>query len=129
MSFRSYLALMALCTLIAWAAWALVIFNVNPEEAGLSGFLLFYVTLGTGLIGTLSLLGIWFRVILLGRKDVVTREVKVSFRHAVLLSLVAGFALALSAKALLHWWVLFVLIIVASVLEYVSLIVQHSRRG
>ena len=129
MSFRSYLALMALCTLIAWAAWALVIFNVNPDEAGLSGFLLFYVTLGTGLIGTLSLLGIWYRVILLGRKDVVTREVKASFRHAVLLSFVAGSALALSAKGLLHWWVLFVLIIAASVLEYVSLILQHSRRG
>jgi len=129
MSFRSYLFLMALCTLLAWIAWVLIMLNVNPEEAGAGGFILFYITLTTGLIGSLSLAGILYRVVLRNRKDVVIREVKTSFRHAVLLSLVAILALILSAQGKLHWWVLVVLIIVASVIEYVSLMLHGARRG
>lgn len=95
----------------------------------MSGFLLFYITLITGLIGLLSLLGVLYRVVFLKRKDVVLREVKVSFRHAILLSFVGVSALALSSHGLLIWWVLILLILVASLIEYVSLLVQNATRG
>ncbi|MFZ2803895.1 MAG: hypothetical protein WA001_01605 [Patescibacteria group bacterium] len=129
MSFRAYILFMTLSTAVAWVAWSIVLFNVNPAETSVFGFILFYVTLVTGMIGSLSLIGVFYRVVLLRRKDVISREVKVSFRHALLLSFVAVSALALSSQGLLHWWVLFVLILVVSLFEYASLLIQQSRRG
>jgi hypothetical protein len=119
---------MLLSTGFAWAAWLIVLCNVNPAETGIFGFVLFYITLVTGMIGSLSLVGVFYRVVLLKRRDVVSREVKVSFRHALLLSAVAVSSLALSSQGLLHWWVLLVLILVASMFEYASLLVQQARR-
>lgn len=129
MTFRAYMLFMGLGTLIAWLAWVIVLMNVDPQTTNVLGFTMFYVTLMVGLVGALTLVGISYRVLLLGRKDVLSREVKVSFRHAILLSMVSVIALALSAEKMLHWWVLVVLIAVAGILEYVSLLVQHSRRG
>jgi len=128
MSFRWYIFFMLASTALAWVAWFIVLLNVNPLETGLFGFLLFYITLVTGMIGSLSLVGVFYRVVLLKRKDVISREVKVSFRHALLLSFVAVSSLALSSQGVLHWWVLLVLILVASMFEYASLLVQQSRR-
>jgi hypothetical protein len=121
--------MMAISTIVAWLSWSLIVLNVNPEETGLWGFVLFYFTLITGLIGTLSLIGILYRVMLRQRKEVLSREVKISFRHAVLLSFVAVSALALSAYGILHWWILLVLIVIVSAVEYVFLMVQQARRG
>lgn len=129
MSFRAYLYLMGLSTLFAWIGWAIVVMNVNPSESGSVGFVLFYITLTTGLIGVLALAGILYRMMILKRRDVVIREVKTSFRHAILLSAIAVSSLAFSASGQLYWWVLLVLIMSASILEYVALIVQQSRRG
>jgi hypothetical protein len=47
----------------------------------------------------------------------------------VLLSFVAVSALALSAYGILHWWILLVLIVIVSAVEYVFLMVQQARRG
>lgn len=128
MTFRMYLFLMSFSTVIAWIAWVIVIQNVNPNETGVLGFGLFYITLITGLVGVLSLCGIVYRVLILRRHAVLIREVKVSFRHALLLSAVAVSSLALAAHDLLRWWVLLVLIGIVSLIEYVALLVQHARR-
>jgi hypothetical protein len=115
-------------TLIAWLGWWIVLMNINPMETNVIGFMMFYITLIVGLVGVLTIVGISYRVLLMGRKDVISREVKVSFRHAILLSLVSVISLALSAEQVLYWWVLIVLIGIAGALEYVSLLVQHARR-
>ncbi len=129
MSFRGYLVLMGLSTVIAWLGWVIVLFNIDPFASGAVGFVLFYITLWAGLIGTLTIAGLLYRVYALRRGDLVIREVRVSFRHALLLSLVSIIALILSAQGWFSWWVLVVLIVVAGVIEYISLVVQQSRRG
>jgi len=93
------------------------------------GFILFYITLTVGLVGTLTLLGLVYRLWIMKRKELVSREVKISFRHAVLLTAVSVFSLIFSAQGVLYWWVLILLIAAAWALEYVSLLVQQSRRG
>ena len=128
MSFRNYIYLMIAGTLLAWLGWGIVIWSTNPLEAGVMGFVLFYLTLLMGLVGLITLLELLVRVSVL-RRAVVLREVKVSFRHAVLLSIVSILALCFSSQGWLSWWVLVVFIAVAVVLEYVSLLIQHSRRG
>ena len=129
MTFRAYLVLMGLSTVMAWIGWVIVLFNVDPFESGVLGLVMFYVTLCVGIVGTLTLAGLLYRVGIKKRHAVVSREVKVSFRHALLLTAVSVIALILSRQGVLHWWVLIVLIATAAVLEYLSLLVQHSRRG
>jgi hypothetical protein len=129
MSFRAYVFLMAIGTLFAWLGWGIVIWNVNPQEAGSFGFGLFFLTLLMGLVGTLTLFGLLVRLVIMKRRELVVREVKTSFRHAVLLSAVSTTSLILSAQGWLSWWVIIVFIVVAGAVEYLSLIVQHSRRS
>lgn len=129
MTLRAYLLFMGVGTLLAWIAWAIVLINVDPFESGPAGFVFFFVTLAVGLVGTLTIALVGYRVGLLRKAEMVSREVKVSFRHALLLTTVAVTSLILSSQGLLHVWVLVVLILCAGVLEYLSLLVQRSRRG
>ncbi len=128
MTFRSYLLAMAASTLVAWIAWFAILFTIDPAQAGIMGFVLFYVTLGTGLLGALTLLGLVYRVKIAAHTNIRIREVRIAFRHAILLSFVAVSSLALSAQELLHWWVLIVLIAVVVAIEYASLLIQEARR-
>lgn len=123
-----YILFMTFATLLSWVAWAVVLWSMNPEETGPGGFLIFYVTLFMGLLGTLTLFGVTYRVMFLGRRDVVSREVRISFRHAIALSAMAVAALALSAQGLLRWWIAAILIAVVSVIEYLFLVKEEARR-
>lgn len=128
MSFRAYLIFMGLSTLIAWLAWIVLLFNIDPTQASVFVFVIFYFTLGVGLIGLISLMSMAYRVLVVKQHELIIRQVRVAFRHAVLLSSVAVIALALSAGGLFHWWVLIVLIGIASFIEYICLLIQSSRR-
>ena len=120
---------MVLTTVLALGAWIFVMGNINPQEAGTTDFALFYLTMTISSVGLFSLAGTLFRVKILGHKDVISREVKTSFRHAILLSIVGVLSLFFLTQNLFHWWVLLLLIAVASVVEFVSLKVQHAGRG
>lgn len=129
MSFRAYLLFMGVSTIIAWLAWVVLLLNIDPTQASLFVFIIFYFTLAVGLIGTISLLSMAYRVLVVKQHDLIIRQVRIAFRHAVLLSALAVISLALSASGLFHWWVLIVLIGAASVIEYISLLIQSSRRS
>ncbi|MEN9558377.1 MAG: hypothetical protein RL141_746 [Candidatus Parcubacteria bacterium] len=109
---------MAIGSAVAWGAWAVVLFNINPDEAGLAGVLLFFITLAMALMGTLSLGFAAFRVRVLGRRDVVSREIHAAFRHAFLFTFVAIASLVLSANDLLHTWHLMALVAFAVAVEF-----------
>jgi hypothetical protein len=129
MSYRSFLILMVAATVASLGGWMYILLNVNPDEAGIVGFILFYVTLFAACVGLLSLFGIVIRVHLRKRQATAFREVRIAFRHALWLSLVAVICLALSAQGWLNiWWFLVLLAIVGS-LEYAALLIQESRRS
>lgn len=128
MSFRWYVILMGLGTGLAWISWLFVIQTMNPDEAGLTAFVFFYTTLFLSLVGTLSLIGLLFRIGLHRESDMLTRVVRLSFRHALLLSLGGVAALWLSAHRQLAWYWIVVLIIFIAGAEYLFLIIQSSRR-
>lgn len=129
MNFRAYLWTMTLITIVAWGGWAYVLWSVNPAEAGWLGLILFYITLFAALIGTFAVSGSLYRVLILKHKEVISREVRITFRHAVMVSLIGIVCLALSAKEMLHYWVLLGLVTAAGVIEYVFLLMQESRRS
>lgn len=73
------------------------------------------------------MLGMIFRIGI-KRNAMLTREVRVSFRHAVLLAISGSVALWLSANRQLSWYWILLLIICISVVEYLFLAVQTARR-
>ncbi len=129
MSFKWYMWCMSIATALAWAGWALVLFTTDPTEAGFTGLLLFYLTLFVAMVGTLSVFGVLYRVRFLKRDHLLTREVRIAFRHAIMLSTVGIASLALSAQGLLTWWNFLALFVGVGIVEYVFLLMQESRRS
>jgi hypothetical protein len=129
MGYRYFVALMAMVSFVACALMVYVVTNVNPDEAGLMGFTAFYIALYASLVGLLSLTGILFRVHVRGRKQTAFREVRIAFRHGLLLAGVAVAALVLSSLGYLAWWNFLLLLAAVGTLEYVFLTIQESRRG
>ncbi|KKW01893.1 MAG: hypothetical protein UY52_C0016G0028 [Parcubacteria group bacterium GW2011_GWC2_49_9] len=120
MALKHYLMLMALGTVFCWAAWVLVIRNINPDEAGAIGLISFYASLFLALLGTLSLLGFFVRV-WFSKTAAVFRFLGVSFRQAVWFGLLIVIALLLQANRYLTWWNALLLIIFMTLLEFLLL--------
>jgi hypothetical protein len=126
MTLRGFSLLMALGSLLAWAAWVMIIVNIDPSEAGFAGFLLFYATLAVALVGTVTLALSFIRLVILRRKAVPSREIGTSFRHAMLFAAVAITSLALSAHGYLQTWHLVLLVALVTLVE--AGFIQLQRR-
>lgn len=101
MNLKQYLATMIFSTLLCWAAWVFVIINIDPFQTGIMGFAFFYISLLFALIGTISLIifGIYR---MFGMKEMpLFRHVKMSFRTACILSLLALVGLYLQSMSVL----------------------------
>lgn len=129
MGYRSFVALMFAASVLAWIVFGYVVNSINPFEAGLTGFIAFYLSLFLALVGTLSVLGVVFRVQLRRRQQTAFREVRIAFRHALLLGAFSVVCLALSANGWLAWWNFLVLLGLVGLIEYLSLLVQEGRRS
>jgi hypothetical protein len=127
MGLRAYSITMAIGTVLAWIGWGIVLFNMSPQEAGFFGFVLFYLTLGVALVGTLALLGSGIRILLLRRHDVPSREIQIAFRHAILFSATTIVSLLLAAHGWFRMWSIAILVLLVSIAEYVILTGRHGR--
>lgn len=112
MTLKTYLNLMLICTLICWGAWVLSLFVINPEEAGLLGFILFYFSLFLAILGTAAIIGFLIRA-RLGKTPIFV-QVSIAFRQGIWIAIVIVFLLLLKGFNLLRWWnsVLLILIII-----------------
>lgn len=128
MSFRWYLIWMGFGTGLAWVAWVIILMTVNPYEAGIVGLLFFFITLFLSCVGTLSLLGIAYRVGIRRRNVMLSREVRIAFRHALLVSAVAMLALWFSSQQYFRWYSILAVLVIAGLIEYVFLILESSSR-
>lgn len=102
MSLHKYLKLMSILTGICWLAWLLVLFFISPNKIGLIGFILFYFSLFLAIIGSISILGFIIRI-RLGKKPVF-RQVEISFRQGIWISVLVICILILQGLHLLRWW-------------------------
>lgn len=127
MTLRQYLAWLAIGTLVSWGALALVVTYLNPETAGATGMLFFYLSLFLGLSGTMTLVGFSWRY-WRHRDEVLFRHVSISFRQGVLLALAVVIALWLKVNNLLTWWNLSLLVVGLTLLEFFWLSVRRSHQ-
>lgn len=125
MTLKRYLFLMLLATVLCWLALASVMFYINPSEAGIIGFILFYVSLFLSLVGTFSIIGFLLRVWLTTMP--IFRQVIISFRQGVLFSILVSVSLAMQSQQVLNWWIGLLLVALLGIIEmFFSL---SSKRG
>lgn len=94
---------MLLASLFCWTAWGLILFYLDPQVSGLVGLLCFYLSLFFSLIGTFTLIGLALRI-WFSHNEVIFAFVGVSFRQAILLSVVIIGCLLLQQFRVLNWW-------------------------
>ncbi|MFA4873331.1 MAG: hypothetical protein WC659_05345 [Patescibacteria group bacterium] len=116
MSLSRYVLVMIFATLVAWGAFLLVLFNVDPYDGGVIGRALFLGSLFFALFGTLSIVGFLARA--RWRKGVpLYWHVLNAFRQALLISFICVVSLMLQSGRLLTWWNSLLLLLAATLLE------------
>ncbi len=128
MTLRQYLSWLAVGTLISWGAFIAVLNYLNPNTAGKTGLIFFYLALFLSLAGTLTLFGFAWRY-WRHREEILFRHVSISFRQGLLLSLAVIITLWLKSNSLLTWWNLGLLIVGLTLLEFFWLSVRRLPRA
>lgn len=127
MTFRHFLLVMSFATLAVWLIFVYVLISIDPTATGATGFLFFYLTLAVAMIGTLTILGTAVRR-LFHREEMISRQVSVSFRQSVFLSLLVVAALILLGNNLLNGWNIMLLTSVLALLELASISSHRHKR-
>lgn len=127
MPLKHYLIFITIGTFLCWVAWLMVLFFINPVEAGGMAFIVFYLSLFLALTGTLSLIGFFVRV-WFSHELVVFRHLGVSSRQAVWLGALVVVTLLLQSQRLLTWWNALLLILFLGIIESLFLSrTEHQR--
>ena len=128
MTFKDFLAVMAIATAAAWIGWIVVLVGIDPARAGFLGVLFFYVSLSAALLGTLTLAGAGVRV-WRHPEELVSRQVERAFRQAILFTLLLIGSLALLSASLLRWWSVLLLIFALGAVELAFLSSRPQRKS
>lgn len=107
---------MSATTLLCWASWLLVIFDIDPEEGGALAFLLFFISLFFAIWGTASLIGFVFRFLVF-RTVPAFQHIGVSLRQALWFSLLLIVPLMLISRQLFVWWMSILMVILFTAIE------------
>ncbi len=127
MTLKKYLLMIGIGTALSWSAVALIVFGIDPTETQSIVFGALYFSLFLGLTGLLSIIGFLLRVWLLPKDFLLSRQVLVSFRQAVLLSLLAVIGLILQSRALLSWFNASLIVIGMTLVEFFFISAKRKR--
>ena len=111
---------MGTMTALLWGAFLLVVNAINPENAGILGFTLFYATLFLALAGLAALIGFYLRFKIL-KERLVFNLVKIAFRQSFLFAFLIVASLLLLSQKLLSWTNLILLIIILGLAEFIMI--------
>jgi len=104
MRLKQYIIVMLLATLLCWASFVVVLFNIDPFTGNGIGFLFFYLSLCFALVGSFSLLFFLAHFFFVKIQPPVYRLVTKSFKQSLLLSIILIFLLFLQGRGLLTIW-------------------------
>jgi len=128
MTLKAYLFLMSITTAVAWTGWIMVITTVNPDSAGILGLSFFYLSLYLSLLGTFSVIGFLIRSLLQRHRRAHIYRVSTAFRQACLWSLGFIIALALQSERILSWWLLLLLLVAMTMVEFTFIVIGQKRQ-
>jgi len=104
MTLKSYLWGMKIGAVLSFAAWTLVVVNVDPRQSGLAGALFFYGSFFLFLSALFALFFTWLRKKTQAGDEMAFHHVGASFRQGILLALLANGLLFLQSLRVLTWW-------------------------
>lgn len=117
MTIRTFLAALALATLICVAAWIAIAVSIDPYSASWTSLALFYFSLFLWVCGVLILLGFYIRY-LLKPSALPYSLIAVSVRQAIILAIGLDAVLVLKGAHIFNWvngiFLLFAMIFVES---------------
>jgi hypothetical protein len=127
MTLKQYLVVMGTGTLLAGAAVAMILTTVDPADTQSIVFAALYICLFLALTGLLSIIGFLLRVWLLRKDQLLSRQVLVAFRQAVLLSAVLVTALVLQSRSLLNLFNAVLIVVGLTLLEFFFITAKIMR--
>ena len=125
MTLRNCLIGVVISTVLCFAAWILILLNVDPAATGWQDFLLFYLSLFFALVSLLTLVGFFIRNKFFSNKPIFT-QAGISFRHSVLFSIIAVGTLILQGMKTLNWQNALMLVIGVIILEFYFMNQEHG---
>lgn len=103
MALIAYITGMVIAALFCWAAFAMVVFSVNPFKADIVSISTFFISLFFAVASTLTIILLYFRS-RIKSEETPTALLGISFRYAALVSLAFVGLLVLQALRILTWW-------------------------
>ncbi|MBL4693830.1 hypothetical protein JKY72_00475 [Candidatus Gracilibacteria bacterium] len=117
MQHHRYISFIAFAGAVAWLAWLLVLFKLNPDiHTGLS-MTFFFLTLFIALSSTFAVLGFYFRIWLF-KNEIFYKHIGTSFRQGVFLAFISVISLAFQRMQVLSWWSGMLLVVIFVLLEF-----------
>lgn len=116
MTLKQYLFLMTVGTITCWIAWICVLINIDPFTAGWLMFVFFYTSLFLGIIGAVSIIGLFIQTMIIKSEEIIFRNVKKTLKQGVIIGIFTVITLFLKQLQFLRWWnaififILFVLV-------------------
>ncbi|MFH1551305.1 MAG: hypothetical protein ABIC36_00295 [bacterium] len=119
----TYLVGLIITILLSSVCLIAIIIYFNPFSSGLVAFILFYLSLFISLTGIFTLLGLFIRRISRKRRtplpcNKVIRQMEISFRQGLFLSIIFISALILQSQRVLAWWYLLILVVIVGLVEW-----------
>ncbi len=109
MNISAYLMGLVLVVFLASACLAAILVYFNPSSSGVHIFTLFYLSLFTSTTGVFTLIGFLIRQFSRKKRfsmpeGQAIRNLEISFRQGLLLSVILIALLALQSQRILSWW-------------------------
>ncbi|HBB37704.1 MAG: hypothetical protein UV82_C0013G0078 [Candidatus Magasanikbacteria bacterium GW2011_GWD2_43_18] len=125
MTIRQFITIMVFGTLMCWSGWGVVLWNIDPYEAGVLSFLFFYITLFLALTGTIST-ALYTVYHFFGDVQVpVFRYVQKSMGYGLIVSSLVVFIILAQMFRLLNVWSISLLVLIAAF--FISLKLSRRR--
>lgn len=127
MTVRTFLLGSLLTTIVSWAIWGAIVTLLDPIQAGVLGFILFFLALFLATTSTAALGGYVVRRILAPRQ-LPAYAVRSALRQGALLALFLIFLLILQLMRLYQWWLAVMVIILFTSGELIFLSYDRAVR-
>lgn len=126
MTVKTFIIGSVLSGIIGASLWFLVVTQIQPERAGVIGFLLFFLSLFVAISSLASLVGYGLRRIIM-RSVFPAYSVRTSLRQGLMMSIFFSLLLFLQLMRLYRWWISLVLIAILAAVEVVFLSYERTN--
>jgi len=127
MNLRQYIAFFSFGTLVAWAAWAVVLVNIDPVSSGIPALIIFYITLFAALMGSFTTTGTIIRAYRFKKRDL-EDIIITSLRQSLMLSVLIETSLILLSVEHLNLLTVGGVVLVIAIIEFIALSRKHGKR-